>query len=466
VRDGASTALEIARPLWSAETAETQPVLVIWEVLGHLDLLVNRGTVRGRTWTAGGTATSERRRRWSSSRNEWSRQRVEVAGPSCRVRDSGDSDNIWPYNEPRPVVAAFFAQMTMLDANGLELFVQEDGPAVADNRAPVVMLHGCARNGNIWSGWIPALSEKYRVLRPDIRGCGASGDPGPDYVFEVDDMVSDLIEILDGLGIREVHHIGESTGGIVGAIAAARYPERFRSLTLVSTPIAPANGNLEVKAPGAASPEEAFTKLGLKQWWLQSRALTGDLFGDDRDEVIATDFARTPLHVALSMWTAMHRPDVTIEPYLSRLTMPTLVLTPTASYTMTPEAAARHSCRRCRMCVSWSTTRRTACSICVRTSSRATRLRSSKESSERDETARGYGSDRTPRRDGGLRRPSALARRARVTRAVHDTRVEASLVRRLVRSGVGEGHLRITVQPPEERSLHQSGRSRPPRRYG
>ena len=24
----------------------TQPVLVIWEVLGHLDVLVNRGTVR------------------------------------------------------------------------------------------------------------------------------------------------------------------------------------------------------------------------------------------------------------------------------------------------------------------------------------------------------------------------------------------------------------------------------------
>ncbi len=46
VRDGCTTAFEIARRLWSDETAETQPVLVIWEVLGHLDILVNRGTVR------------------------------------------------------------------------------------------------------------------------------------------------------------------------------------------------------------------------------------------------------------------------------------------------------------------------------------------------------------------------------------------------------------------------------------
>jgi glyoxylase-like metal-dependent hydrolase (beta-lactamase superfamily II) len=46
IRDGCSTAFQVARKLWSDEVAETQPVLVIWEVLGHLDILVNRGTVR------------------------------------------------------------------------------------------------------------------------------------------------------------------------------------------------------------------------------------------------------------------------------------------------------------------------------------------------------------------------------------------------------------------------------------
>ena len=46
VAGGAGTAFEIARRLWSDEVAETQPVLVTWEVIGHLDILVNRGTVR------------------------------------------------------------------------------------------------------------------------------------------------------------------------------------------------------------------------------------------------------------------------------------------------------------------------------------------------------------------------------------------------------------------------------------
>lgn len=43
---GGRTAFEVARRLWSDETAEGQPVLVTWEVLGHLDVLLNRGTVR------------------------------------------------------------------------------------------------------------------------------------------------------------------------------------------------------------------------------------------------------------------------------------------------------------------------------------------------------------------------------------------------------------------------------------
>ena len=46
VADGCTTAFEVGRRLWSDEVAEAQPVLVTWEVVGHLDILVNRGTVR------------------------------------------------------------------------------------------------------------------------------------------------------------------------------------------------------------------------------------------------------------------------------------------------------------------------------------------------------------------------------------------------------------------------------------
>jgi glyoxylase-like metal-dependent hydrolase (beta-lactamase superfamily II) len=45
VRAGAETAFAIAERLWSSEVAATQTVLAIWEVVGHLDVLVDRGVV-------------------------------------------------------------------------------------------------------------------------------------------------------------------------------------------------------------------------------------------------------------------------------------------------------------------------------------------------------------------------------------------------------------------------------------
>ena len=45
LHDGAATAYEIAGRVWDEKTAETQVVLAVWEVVGHLDVLANRGLV-------------------------------------------------------------------------------------------------------------------------------------------------------------------------------------------------------------------------------------------------------------------------------------------------------------------------------------------------------------------------------------------------------------------------------------
>ena len=45
IEDGGETAYEIAGRLWPEDVVQTQSVLAVWEVLGHLDILVNRGTV-------------------------------------------------------------------------------------------------------------------------------------------------------------------------------------------------------------------------------------------------------------------------------------------------------------------------------------------------------------------------------------------------------------------------------------
>ena len=38
----------------------------------------------------------------------------------------------------------------------------------------VLLLHGNAESGAAWYGWVPHLARHYRVVRPDMRGFGAS----------------------------------------------------------------------------------------------------------------------------------------------------------------------------------------------------------------------------------------------------------------------------------------------------
>jgi 3-oxoadipate enol-lactonase len=38
----------------------------------------------------------------------------------------------------------------------------------------IVLLHGLGQSGAVWRGWVPHLAREYRVIRPDLRGFGAS----------------------------------------------------------------------------------------------------------------------------------------------------------------------------------------------------------------------------------------------------------------------------------------------------
>jgi pimeloyl-ACP methyl ester carboxylesterase len=70
------------------------------------------------------------------------------------------------------------------------------------------------------------------VIMYDLRGHGRSDRPETGY--QVEHFVDDLIALLDALGERRrVHVVGNSFGGTVAAGAAAWYPERIASLTLI-----------------------------------------------------------------------------------------------------------------------------------------------------------------------------------------------------------------------------------------
>src|SRR5258705_4880757 len=76
----------------------------------------------------------------------------------------------------------------------------------------VVMIHGNAESSRAWFAWVPRLAARYRVIRPDLPGFGAS--PAPErYGWSVDELAADIGHFLDALGIAKCHLVGAKYGG-------------------------------------------------------------------------------------------------------------------------------------------------------------------------------------------------------------------------------------------------------------
>jgi len=100
--------------------------------------------------------------------------------------------------------------------------------------APVVTLtHPLGVTLALWDDHVAALTDRYRVLRYDVRGHGGSETPSGPYTLE--QMAGDLFDLLDALGIAETHFVGVSMGGLIGMTAALTRPSRIKSLVLCDT---------------------------------------------------------------------------------------------------------------------------------------------------------------------------------------------------------------------------------------
>jgi len=120
--------------------------------------------------------------------------------------------------------------MPFVDAGGTRLFHRFDGPIGAP---PLVLSNSLGTNLGMWDGQMPALVERFRVLRYDSRGHGQSAaPPGP---YRIEELGCDLIALLDALDIPRVRFCGLSKGGMVGMWLASNAPERVERLVLCNT---------------------------------------------------------------------------------------------------------------------------------------------------------------------------------------------------------------------------------------
>ena len=107
-----------------------------------------------------------------------------------------------------------------LEVRGARLHYVEAGEG-----DPVVLLHGWPQHWWSWREVIEPLSERYRVICPDIRGLGWSEASATGYRFR--DLASDLIGLLDELGIERARLVGHDWGTAAGYSACLSWPDRI-----------------------------------------------------------------------------------------------------------------------------------------------------------------------------------------------------------------------------------------------
>jgi 3-oxoadipate enol-lactonase len=101
----------------------------------------------------------------------------------------------------------------------------------------VLLLHAAMGSARRYFAWVPHLCRRWRVVRFDLRGHGASQVPPPEQELTLARLVADVAELLDHLGLAAVHVVGNSAGGYLGQQLAMTAGERVRSLSLFgSTP--------------------------------------------------------------------------------------------------------------------------------------------------------------------------------------------------------------------------------------
>jgi pimeloyl-ACP methyl ester carboxylesterase len=119
--------------------------------------------------------------------------------------------------------------MPYVDNSGVKIHyhVEGDGP-------PLVMQHGLTNSLQTWYayGFVEELEKEYRLILVDARGHGRSGKPHDPKDYDLKLRVSDILAVLDALGVDKAHYMGYSMGARIGFGLVLHALDRFHSLIL------------------------------------------------------------------------------------------------------------------------------------------------------------------------------------------------------------------------------------------
>jgi epoxide hydrolase 4 len=208
-----------------------------------------------------------------------------------------------------------------LATNGIRLHVIEAGPADAPL---VVLLHGFPECWYSWRFQLAALSDRYHVVAPDLRGYNLSDKPTQGY--DIATICEDVRGLIHALGAERAAVVGHDWGGIIAWALAIRAPDAVARLAILNAPH-PGTFHRELRNPLQVLHSSYIAFFQLRG--VAERALSRDDYAFVRRTFRASDRARA--------WLA----DDDIERYVAAIAQPGALSAALEYYRQLPSALPR-----------------------------------------------------------------------------------------------------------------------------
>jgi pimeloyl-ACP methyl ester carboxylesterase len=164
--------------------------------------------------------------------------------------------------------------MPFYDADDAAIYYEISGEG-----RPLILLHGYALNGLMWSLQKPAFESRYQLITVDLRGFGQSSC-GARWSGSV--MAEDVKGLIKSLDLRDIAIVGFSMSGPVAFRIALAMPDRISRLIFVSS-ILPSAGKTAAPPNQRKSADEEIEILksrGVSAWADKTGMRTGPLVKD------------------------------------------------------------------------------------------------------------------------------------------------------------------------------------------
>ncbi len=122
-------------------------------------------------------------------------------------------------------------QDATIEANGIRFHYVEQGIPGAPL---VLLLHGFPEFWYSWRHQIPALSEHFRVVAPDLRGYNLTEKP--DTGYDMGTLTTDIKALIEALGEKKAILVAHDWGGAIAWAFAYHYPEMLEKLVILNAP--------------------------------------------------------------------------------------------------------------------------------------------------------------------------------------------------------------------------------------